>query len=93
MFDWLIAEDESISSLPLGIHCAVAMLYDSVLYKSIIDIDVAVLGFYALAAESGTGKKPFYPRILCLYKFLMQARSDVIGYWTSVNMNIQYALF
>jgi len=34
-----IAENESISSLPLGAHSAVEMLHDSALYKSIIDID------------------------------------------------------
>jgi len=32
-----IAEDESISLLPLSTHSAVEMLYDSVLYKSIIE--------------------------------------------------------
>jgi len=34
-----IAEDKSISSLPLGTHSAVEMLHDSALYKSITDTD------------------------------------------------------
>ena len=35
-----IAEDETISSLPLSTHSAVEMLRDSALYKSITDIDI-----------------------------------------------------
>ena len=35
-----IAEDESISLIPLSTHSAVKMLNDSVIYKSIIDIDI-----------------------------------------------------
>ena len=35
-----IAENEPISSPPLSTHSAVEMLHDSVLYKSIIDIDI-----------------------------------------------------
>ena len=37
-----IAEDEPISSLPLSTHSTVEMLHDSVLYKSIIDIDIDI---------------------------------------------------
>jgi len=35
-----VAENEPISSLPLSTHSAVEMFHDSVLYKSIIDIDI-----------------------------------------------------
>ena len=37
---WKIAENEPISSLPLGTRSTVEMLHDSALYKSIIDIDI-----------------------------------------------------
>ena len=39
-----IAEDESVSSIPLSTHSTVEMLHDSALYKSIIDIDNYLLG-------------------------------------------------
>ena len=35
-----IAEEEFILSLPLGTNSAVEMLYDSTVYKSIIDVDI-----------------------------------------------------
>ena len=35
-----IAEDESVSSLPLSTHSTVEMLCDSVLYKCVIEIDI-----------------------------------------------------
>jgi len=37
-----IAEDESVSSLPLSTHSAVEMLHDSALYKSVIDVDTDI---------------------------------------------------
>ena len=47
-----IAENEPISSLPLGTHSAVEVLHDSALYKSIIDIDImyctSVVGIYLI---------------------------------------------
>ena len=43
-----IAENEPISSLPLSTHSAVEMFHDSVLYKSIIDIDICWI-YYKLA--------------------------------------------
>ena len=41
-----IAEDESISSLPLSAHSAVETLHDSAIYKSITDVDIgSILSF------------------------------------------------
>ena len=42
-----IAEDETISSLPLSTHSAVEMLRDSALYKCIIDIDIVMFAMYS----------------------------------------------
>jgi len=38
-----IAEDESISLIPLSTYSAVEMLHDSALYESIVDIDIHII--------------------------------------------------
>ena len=49
-----IAENEPISSLSLSTHSAVEMLHDSVLYKSIIDIDTDTAEVLVPAARRST---------------------------------------
>ena len=47
-----IAENEPVSSLPLSTHSAVEMLYDSALYKSLIDMTWHDSFHYILPASS-----------------------------------------